>query len=378
MKTLKITALMLSAVMVLSLCSCSQDTGDDSGASTTSSAKEAKAVPDKVELKNYKFPEFLDDIKQPDVLSSPVYVSFAASDYMTEVTEQPFDKYECTAVISNSLYVYSEGKFKGLLDKTGKVLLEADTYTSIMPCSKGVLQLSRDKELNAPDDYYSFNVLGIISPSEPPDFKADNITVSENIVDEQTEDEDAENDNKVCDLIVGGDKTVGEGTVYCGWEKIEAVTAQSIGTSRPFNAFYKAEKNGELYYICFDRFYNYTIYNGAYGYVRLKVGDGYGECYILDHEDYTELERLVESFGSSGTVKSPGKDEGLDYIQLELGCGTDDMTVMTISSDGYCLTEHTASGEKTVNNKYFSVLDKESFVSLVKWVDKVLSTEYVR
>ena len=147
---------------------------------------------------------------------------------------------------------------------------------------------------------------------------------------------------------------------------------------RPYSAYYRAEKNGEFYYICFDRFYNYTIYNGAYGYVRLKVGEGYGECYILDYDDYTELTKLIESFGETSSVKSPSKDESLDYIQLETGYGTEDVVSMTISADGYCLTDHTVTGEQQTNNKFFSILDKESFVSLVKWVDQVLSTEYVR
>ncbi|MBQ8967558.1 hypothetical protein [Ruminococcus sp.] len=378
MRFVKTAAFFLAVLTALSFGSCSSDTGGDSGVNTTVSTKEPKAVPDKVELKNYKFPEFLDGKKQPDVLSSPVYVSFAASDYVTEVTEQPFEDYTCTEMIGSSLYVFEEGKFKGLLDTAGKVLLEADTYTSISPCSMGTLSLSRDKELNAPDDYVTFNGLGVITSVEPPEFRSDNITISEDMRYKQAEGDEAEEYYKVQNMVLSDGRIVGEDTFYCEWDKVEAVTAQSINTARPYNAFYRAEKDGEYYYICFDRFYNYTIYNAAYGYIRLKVGDGYGECYILDHDDYSELMKLLDSFGETGSVRSPSKDESLDYIQIETGYGTDDVVTMTLSADGYCLTDHTSMGETQTNNKYFTVLDKESFISLVMWVDQVLSAEYVR
>ena len=377
MRFSKATALVTAAALVFAMCGCSGKTGSEDGVNTTVSTKEPKAVPDKVELKNYKFPEFLNDIKQADVLSSPVYVSFAAGDYITDITEQPFEGYDCSQMIGNSIYVFNVGKFKGLLDTSGKVLVEADTYTSVSLCRAGVLVMSRDKELNAPDEYMSFNGLGIVTPIEPPAFKQENISIEQDMRYRQPSDEESENYYKVSNIVLNDGSIVGEGTSYCDWEKVEAVSAQSLNTSRPYNAFYRAEKNGEYYYICFDRLYNYTIYNGAYGYVRLKVGEGYGECYILDHDDYSELVKLIDSFGETSSVKSPSKDEGLDFIQIESGYGTGDIVTMTISADGYCLTDHAVSGDQQVH-KYFSILDKESFVSLVKWVDQVLSSEYVR
>lgn len=372
-----ITALVLAGALAMSLGGCSQSTGDESAADTTASVKAPKATPDKVELKNYDFPEFLGEIKQPDVLDSPVYVSFAAADHLSDIGEQPFEDYECTQTIGSSLYVYSEGKFKGLLDAKGEVLLEADTYTAIAPCSNGILVLSRDKELNVPDDYMSFDDGGRVGNIEPPEFKTDNISIISATRYTQNQEDNAESSFEVQNLTLADGSVVGEGTFYCDWDKIEGATAQSVGTSRPFSAYFRAEKNGEYYYICFDRFYNYTIFNGAYGYVRLKVGEGYGECYIFDREDHLELTKIVESFGETGSVKSPSKDMGLDFIQLETGCGTEDRTTITLSADGYCLTEHTSSGDRQVD-KYFSILDKESFVSLVQWVDLVLSKEYVR
>ncbi|SEK19093.1 hypothetical protein SAMN05216469_10119 [Ruminococcus albus] len=360
---------------MLPLVGCSNKTGDSSGSDNASSAKETKAVADKVELKDYKFPEFLNDIKQPDSLSRPVYVSFALSEYVSEVTEQPFEGYECSQMIENSLYVFSEGKYKGLLNIKGRVVLKADTYTSISLCSPGTLMLSRDKELNAPDEYMAFNIYGTVRAVSTPEFKPDNISIEEETKYKPVASNEDEARYKAYNLTMGDGITVGEGSAYVDWDKIESVSAQSINTSRPYNAYYRVQKGEEIYYICFDRFYNYTIYNGAYGFVRMKVGEGYGGCYILDHEDYSELNKLIESFGESGPVKSPSKDTGLDYVQIETGYGTDDIVTMTISADGYCFTEHLGSGDQQPQ-KYFTILDKESFVSLVKWVDQVLSEEY--
>lgn len=375
MRPWKISALLIAGALMLPLVGCTDKTGNSSGADTASSNKEPKAVADKVELKDYKFPEFLKDIKQPDSLSSPVYVSFALSEYVSEVIEQPFKGYECSEMIGNSLYVYSKGKFKGLLGTNGKVLLKADIYTEITLCRPGTLMLSKDKELNTPDEYLSFDEFGNLSKIDPPEFKADSISIEEEKrIKPASGDEDG-GYYKVYNLALDESQTIGEGTSYLDWDKIESVSAQAINTSRPFNAYYRVQKGEEIYYICFDRFYNYTIYNGAYGFIRMKVGEGYGGCYILDHEDYSELNKLVESFGESGSMKSPSKDTGLDYVQIETGYGTDDLVSMTVSADGYCFIDHSGSGEQQAK-KYFTILDKESFVSLVQWVDQVLSEEY--
>lgn len=376
MRTTKITALLLAGMLTLPLFGCSQTADDDSSAGTTVSTKKPEAIPDKVELKNYDFPEFLNGIKQPDVLDSPVYVSFHAADYISDVTEQPFEDYECTQMIGDRLYVYSDGKFKGLLSASGQVLLAADTYTAIAPCSKNILTLSRDKELNAPDDYMSFAYGTAIKMAEQPEFKHENVTVADDVRYIQPQDEESEPTYiSVQNIKLSDGTVVGDGTEYCDWERVEQASAQSVNTIRPFSACYRAEKNGEYYYICFDRYYNYTVYDGAYGYVRLKVGEGYGECYIFDHSDYLELTKIIESFGETGNIKSPTKDPALDFIQLDIGYGTDDVTTVTLSADGYCMTDHKPTGEQQVN-KYFTILDKESFISLVQWVDQVLSQEY--
>lgn len=370
-----IKSLLAMAAVPLVLCAgCASSTNADSADdNATVSVKETKALPDKVELKTYEFPEFMKTLGKPDALSSEVYSSFDADAYMIDVTIQPFKDRECINFISNCLYVFADGKFKGLLDADGKVVLEADTYTEIVPCSYNMLVMSKDKEQGVPDDFYQFTDKGGIKKTDPPEFDQRSVFITQTTPEE--EDEGSSDNTQTVYNIEAGGKLVGEGTAYCDWDRVENVALYTIDTAKNYSSIYRAEKNGSFFYICFDRFSNFTIYDGVYGIVRLKVGEDYGECYIIEHDDYVELTRILDSFGDCADVKAPSKERSPDFIQIELGTGSDDVTTMTLSADGYCLTDHMPVGDQQVN-KYFSLLDKESFVSLVQWADQVLSAEY--
>ena len=365
-------------VLAVSAAGCAEDSKKGSDSAVTTTAREAKAAPGKVELKKYEFPEFLGSIKVPDMLSNAVYVSFDAGSYSQPVEEQPFEGYECTQLINDTLYVFKQGKFSGLLDMSGKVVLEADTYAEIEPCSQGMLTLSRNKELNSPDDYAYFDESGNITPAENYAYSSEDIvTEVQSVLTEGDGDSEAVYKD-IYDLKLPGGSYVTDGAGLGGWDSVEEISAESIVTSKVFSGYYRAVKDSSYYFICIDRFYNYTVYNGAYGFVRLKVGDVYGECYILDSSDYNELDQMIKSFGSSGTAQTPSSDTGLDFIQIETGLSTGEKTVITVSADGYCFTDAVStSGDQPVN-KYFSKLDKESFISLVQWVDQVLSKEYAQ
>ena len=368
-----INCLLAMAAVPLVLCAgcASSNAADSTDDNAAVSVSETKAVPDKVELKTYEFPQFMRELDKPDALCSEVYSSFDAGTYMIDVTVQPIKDRECTNFISNCLYVFTDGKFKGLLDADGKEVLKADTYTEIVPCSYNMLVMSKDKEQGVPDDFYYFTDDGKIKKVEPPEFDQRSVFISKSSGEEQ---EDGDSEQVYYNLESNG-SIVGEGTPYCDWDRIENVLPYTISTIKSYNSIYRAEKNGSSYYICFDRFSNFTVYNGVYGIVRLKVGEEYGECYITDHDHYAELTQILESFGDSAEVKAPAKEKSMDFIQVELGTGSDDVTTMTLSADGYCLTDHVPAGSQQVN-KYFSLLDKESFVSLVQWADQVLSSEY--
>ena len=63
--------------------------------------------------------------------------------------------------------------------------------------------------------------------------------------------------------------------------------------------------------------------------------------------------KMIRSFGSDTISVKPGKDEALDFIQIESGLNLGNKTVMTMSPDGFCFTE--ASPDGTALNKYFAL-----------------------
>lgn len=372
----KLTALLCVCALVTCTAACAKENTASSAAQTTTTAADSKPSAGKVELKSYRFPEFFNDIKSPDMLANPVFSSFDINSYVTEVEEQPFEDYECTALIGDTLYVYKSDRFAGLLNKNGDVVLAADTYASVTAGSAGFLVLSRDKELNSPDDHAYFDEAGNITMADKYEFSAESIYIREKEVIVPAGSGGANETSKtVYEFVLPDGSIVSDGSNLGQFDSIEPVDMGDIDTTKVFGAYYKAFKDGFNYFVCFDKYYNFTIFNGTYGYIRLKVGEDYGECYILDGKDYTELNRMLESFGDSGSEKAPGSDQSMDFIQIELGYNSADRRQVTISADGYCLTDFLTANEQPMN-KYFSRLDKESFVSLVLWVDQVLAAEY--
>ena len=84
---------------------------------------------------------------------------------------------------------------------------------------------------------------------------------------------------------------------------------------------------------------------------------------------------MITSFGSASDQPKPSKEEQLDFVQITFGTDTADKTVVTVSSEGFCLRDTVQNSGQTVN-KYFSVFPKETFTDLVNWVGNVASQEY--
>ena len=368
----KITlALITCAVFIACTTGCDKSKGDTKTTASVTTTQSANVTSGKVQLKSYNFPEFLNDIKIPDELSRKVYSSFDETKFVTEVTKQPFSDMECLSCIDGMFYTFKEGKYMGLADINGEILVEPDTYTSIEVGSSGILVLSYDKEMNTQDVFAIYGTDGSIKKLENYSFDENSFAVTENLV---TDENKSEKEIKQYTLSVNG-TLVADANGNTQWDSLKEVDMADINTTQVYKKYYKASKNGVYYYICFDRLYNYTIYEGAYAHIKLKVGESEGECYVLNYDDYSELNKIITSFGYNKNVSSPSKDKALDYIQITMGINEPSQVVFTISSDGYCLTDN-ISNESGIENKYFSCLDKESFVSLVLWAEQVLSLEY--
>ena len=371
----KLTALLGALVMMLTMAGCSSTTAKGSSSKASTTAKAAKPSPGKVKLKSYEFPEFLSGNKKPDMLSNVVYTSFDPKNVVREITDQPFEGYECTQLIDDTLYVYKQGKHCGLLSRDGEVILEAENYAEITPCAPNMLALSRDKENNLPDDHAYYQLTGEVRVVNASEFDIDALSIasSPKELSEPVQDPEAETP-MVYDVMMPDGTKLGEAAGMTGWDSVTETDLTQLQTEKTFSRCYSVTKDTDKYVIGIDKFGNYTIFGGVYGYVRLKVGEDYGECYILSGEDHSELEQMISYFGASSSAVVPSSDTGLDYIQLELATGRPDSRTVTVSADGFCLTDNN-SGEQAAN-KYFTKLDKESFVSLVQWVDQVLSQEY--
>lgn len=367
----KTIAFIICAVMAGSLVGCKEGSDGTKTETTVTTAQNTMVNQGKVKLKSYKFPEFFNEIKIPDELSRKIFSSFDESKYAVKVSEQPFSEYNCEKCFNGEYYTFKKDKYMGLLDANGKAVIEADTYTNIQLGSPGMLILSYDKEMNTEDDFAVLNGNGKIKKLDKYTFDENSFEITEKNVNEE------KNKNKKQYILSVNGTPVSDASGKTEWDSISLVDIDDINTTHVYKRYYKVSRDGAYYYICFDKLYNYAVYEGAYAYIKLKVGGKAGECYVLSYDDYSELNKMISSFGDSKYVSKPSKDNALDYVQLSMGLNEKNKQVITISSDGYCFTDNTAVSDSAVDNKYFSYLDKESFVSIVLWIEQVLSKEYV-
>jgi hypothetical protein len=336
---------------------CSGDSEQISSGSDTGTQTVTTQAGSDIQLKSYEFPEFLSEIGKADLLSNPVYLSFDSAQIVVEPETQPFDGYQCTACIADSYYVFKEGDSYGLMNSYGTVLLEPDGIEKISAVAENLIRVR-----------YSDGTTGYFTTEED--------SVSHVFV----EDFDSTRVGFANSTSEDGSSQVytlqldGEDIYDTAWSSFEEVDIRTLDTEADCEAIYKTTLGSAVYYIAFDKFYNFTVYEAAYGFVSLKIGGEYGECYIFGSDDYAELKTLISSFGSESDVSAPSKDEGCDYIQITLGLSGDNARVLTVSSDGYSLMDNVSGSS---DNKYFTVMSEETFSDLVRWVDSTLKAEYV-
>lgn len=373
---MKLLARVAACLTVCAVCaamtSCEKKKQSDSSEQTTSKVvSDSSASPTKIEIKKYSFPSFLNTIEEPDLLSREVYHSFDKNKVEIPVETQKFPEHNCISKIADKIYTYSENGFLGILDSTGKVVLKADKYHKITTVSGELIMCSYTSKQKEYADYYRLYDNGTIGKYERKGFSADLINIVEYADTDQTTGEDF----KKYILQTEPDHNIEDPTGNYLWDSAEKCDSQKINTGKTYRAYFKVTKSGASYYICFDEYYNYVIYEASYARIRLKIGNVSGECYVQSFDDYTELSRMVKSFGKAQAATTPDSNETLDYIQITFGLNSPDQQEMTFSSDGWCLVDNVTHNNQP-DNKYFACYDKDSFVSLVLWVDEVLSKEY--
>ena len=354
----KLLVLTLSALLPLTIaCSCSNSDNDgeifENGASSSSSDTDSD-----VTVKTYEFPDFLVDSEGADVLSNVVYQSFDASALTSEIEVQPFDGYVCTQLFNESCYVYEREDYFGLLNFDGEEVISADGVTNITFVSDDLVQVKLESGGEA---YYALDENGDVSEQEPEDFDEDRISFEKY--------ESGEEDAQDYYLL-----EIDSQKVYdTQWTSFLKADISELNTSKACQTMFKASTGTRNYYILFDEYYNFTVYEAEYAFIRIKIGDDYGECYILDGDDYDELQTLISSFGTRSSRAAVSGDEDADYLQIEMGLNTNDVVTKTFSPDGYCYTEKTA--DDSTENKFFTIMDSETFVDLVNWIGLTIESE---
>lgn len=354
----------LSAVLLFSAfgCGCSGDKGGESTDSAEKTADSRVHTDRDVKLKTYEFPQFLNELSDADVLSNIIYKSFDPSQLLVEPEKQPFEDYRCTACFAESCYIFKDGDNYGLLSSSGEILIPAEGIQRISASGADLLQIRYD---DSSTDYYRIY----------PDGTGEFVTVeefSDSRISFFKHPSSSDPAQEIYTLQLDGIDIYD--TEFSSAQKVDIL---SLDTSKSFEAVYKVTAGKNYYYIAFDRLYNFTVFGSEYAFISLKIGGTYAECYVLDPDDYSELETLLSSFGRETSASAPSKDANEDYIQITMGLSDSKLRVYTISSDGYCLTDD-RSNDSEPSNKYFTVMDPETFIDLINWVDSELSGEYVK
>ena len=373
----RILLLAAAAALCFTLAGCEKKNDSGGQESSSSSAPDSSANPSTVSVKKYTFPEFMRSQKEPDMLSREVYKSFDKDSAETAVKEQPFKDYQCKKSIGGMFYTYSEGEYVGLIDSAGNVVIKADKIYDITAVSGDLIACYSDKEHKKPSDYYYVTSSGMAvkADSSTTGFRANAITVNAHTEQAPGTPEPVQRFTLDIDPRAVRTPTVEYPAGNSLWDTLEKCEPQAINTAKSYRAYYKATRSGASYYICFDEYYNYYVYEASYAKIRMKIGSDIGECYVQSFDDYTELSKMVKSFGKAGSTVMPDSNEGLDYVQITFGINSADQYVMTMSSDGWCFVDNLTHVNQP-DNKFFACYDKDSFVSLVQWVDQVVSKEY--
>ncbi len=361
---------MLRKLLAMSLClsvvlatftAC--DSKDSSGSSsTTTTTSSVDGIEPVVEPEyDYSFPEFLEDKDSISLFSNLIYTSFDSRTASVAVTEQPFENATCEqAFLENSYYSYVSGNKKGLLDAEGNVVLAAN-YTEIAIIRPDAFLLTNEQ---GEEKYAYISENGILTSEQdgkngwftsPEPLKINQATDSEtNIVSYYLE---AANGKVVYDKY---------------WDYIEP-TLLDTAASASFSAYI-----GDAYYfIIFDKYYNYKIYEGSYATVEVYAKGQYGSCFVLSIDDFNEISSMIDSFGISPDKRVSPTSPQTDYVKFTFGNTASNKKLVTISADGFVYTE-SMNPEDGTSYKYFSLVDKICFVDIMDWISDELSHEYVR
>ncbi len=355
---MQIKLLLVCAAAAVALCSC-EEAPSSSVASEEKPRPQTTAVQTQpVEIKEYGFPEFVEDKATSDMLSNVISSGFdpAAAESFLDVS--PFEDYNCDRCLGGEYYTFFEEDYIGVLDSNGALLVKPDKYTGADMVSKDLIRLSYPEKSGKKPDLLLVNKYTSRIVSDMEAQKTEIVTILT-----------GDRNNNQYALSVRGQSATD------AYDSIEKLSSSQVVTNKPFSEIYKAVIGNQCYFLVLDEYRNITVCEAPYALISFKLAGQYGQCYILNNDDHSELLKMIHSFGSETISVKPSKDESLDYIRIESGLNIGEKRTITMSPDGFCLTETGSEAEGI--NRFFALYPKETFVDLVSWVNEVVSKEYV-
>ena len=345
----------------LLICSC-QNNGQASNEVINPVVQEKNKIEFEASSFTYNFPEFLKNSENLTLLSRVLYKSFDYDKCNMKIENTVNDKFVCDRTFLNgSFYRFIGGENFGIINADGEIIIDS-VCSEIVQIRPDLFELIIDGKL-----YYATtdaeNGLKIVEDEsfdwvfngDKPTVEQTNAVVGENLA------ETARYAIKTPDGKNVYDRT---------FETVAESNKDSYENSPQF--VFTAYSEGVSYIILFDKYYNYTVYEGSYGTVSVAIGDEIGSCNILSYDDYHKLLSLVSSFDIS-EKKIVSKTNRIVQIKFSHYAG-DETTVMLCSNGYFEITSVDPTTREPITT--ITTVSRECFSDVVEFVDTVISSEY--
>lgn len=367
----KAICLVVMLCVSIMACGCNNDNSEIIGVVTPSKPNENEISFVKKPV-SYSFPEFMLENDNISKFSHMVYRNFDIDKTNTplETPEKTKGGYVCDLTFLNGRlkrFKYMD-KF-GLIDENDNVKLQGN-YSSIRLVRPDLFELvgidgktvyatyndNADIVFLTEENIQSFEWI----------FKKGSLTVT-NVTSDSVD-----NSPEVTDVVKYSLKTPDGKIVFDkSFDSIVETIPEGLGMNIDAEYAYTAY-SGEIYYfIIFDKFYNYSVYEGIYGNIDIQIGKNKGSCYILNHDHYVQILSLTASFDYKETDKEAKTD---DYVFFDFSVSKFNQNKYLIYNNGYCEFTTLDENGEPVTKKY--MVSKECFADAIDWVNINLSEDY--
>lgn len=362
----KYLCVFLAFAISFSMCSCNNN-GNDETDTISPVQNEENEIYFVSKHVSFSFPEFLKDNDNISMFSRLLYQNFDYKKVNTvnDENEKTEGGYVCDMSFANGKlkrFKYTD-KF-GIIDDEDNIKLHGN-YTSIVQLRPDLFELVLgNKKIYATLDEDN-NFKFIDDKSFEWVFKKGMLEISTVSVDK------AEAGVDVTEGVKYALKTPDGKTVYDkSFDSITEISKDNFDIE--CESIYSAYSGENYYLIVFDKYYNYSVYEGSYGNISLQIGNNKGNCYILSYEHYAQIMSLISCFDYS---ESKVLEKSDNYVYIDFSVSKNSQSKFLICDNGYC--ELSSPSEETGNTevKKYTV-SKECFADVVDWISTNLSEDY--